>query len=175
MPTVSDAADKTPEVTGGVLPNVAPETLASRLLGGLEPLPGLPPAYAVDTTEILRTDPAMPKLDRAVRYTLKGPDHTNTVTFYLHKTAVDAQEDFGMALAGATQSEQVEGFGYTARVLNFGSADRQLGTTRILVLTGQAVIESVSSVAAQSPFGDFRHAAEIVRVAIAYFEDVVRR
>ncbi len=117
----------------------------------------------------------MPKLDRAIVFELKGPDRTNTLTFYLHKSAADATEDFGTALNGVTQSERTDGFGYTARVLNFGSSNRQVGTTRILILTGQTIIESISSVAAESPFGNFDHAAEIARFAVAYLEDLSRR
>ncbi len=170
--TPVEAADQTPESKGTPLVEFAPEELAKRLLGGIDPLPGLPPTYRVETSEIILEEPTMPKLARGVRYTLDGPDLVNSVTYYIHTTPADAHEDLGAALNGPFPSERLDGLGYPARVVSSGSADSQVGTTIIYITAGQTIIESVSSVAGTSTLGNLANATEQARIAIAHLSAV---
>lgn len=174
-PTAPAAVDETPDPRGQSLPLLAPEELSTRLVGGSDPLSGLSALYAVDTTEIVRSDPVMQRLDRGVRYTLKGPDRTNVVTFYIFKSAEDARNDMSAVAGLAFRPETVDGLGYPARQVVEQSADKEIGTTRVLVLVGQTVIESTSTLGLGNPGGSFEHAREVATAAIAYLEASARR
>jgi hypothetical protein len=167
-PTGVDAADQTPETKGTPLAQLAPDDLVARLLGESVPLPGLPPAFSVNTTELLSSAPNMPKLASGLRYTIDGPDLENSVTYYLHANAEDAFEDFGTVLAGPFPPQRLDGLGYQARIISSGSPAGDVGTTRIYILAGQTIIECVSSVAQETPTGDIANVTELARVAVAH-------
>lgn len=174
-PTAPAAVDETPDPQGQALPLLPPEELSSRLVGGSEPLAGLSPLYAIDTTEIIRSDPVMQRLDRGVRFTLRGPDRTNVVTFYIFKSAEDARNDMSAVAGLAFRPEVIDGLGYPARQVVEQSANKEIGTTRLLVLVGQTVIESTSTLGLGNPGGSFEHAREVAIAAIAYVESSARR
>lgn len=174
-PTAPAAVDETPDTQGRSLPLLAPDELSARLVGGNDPLSGLSPLYAIDTTEIVRSDAIMQRLDRGVRFTLKGPDRTNVVTFYVFKSAEDARNDMSAVAGLAFRPETVDGLGYPTRQVVEQSSDKEIGTTRVLVLVGQTVIESTSTLGLANPGGSFEHAKEVAIAAIAYLEAAAQR
>lgn len=171
-PTSYDAGIPSPEAVGTPLPPRTPEELTTLLLGSREPLPGLPPAkYALEATEFATAAPGMPKSARGVRYIIDGPDLENSVTYWLYASAADAHADWATLLEGHDfPPERLDGLGggYPGRVFNNLSPARDVGTTRVYVLAGQTIIEVVSSVAQQSPFGNVENATELTQIALAH-------
>lgn len=168
--TAIEAADETPEAIGTQFPQRTPEELAGRIIGGQ---PAMPAGYAIETTELIRSETLMPNLDRGIRYTLKGPDRTNVVTYYLFDSPEDARSNMGNVLAEAVRAESLS-LGYPARVIQELSPDGQVGSTRVLVLMGQAVVESISTLGVSSPGGNQAHAIETAQAAITYFQAVAQ-
>jgi hypothetical protein len=180
-PTAVEFADETPEgLAGTPVPEQPVEQLLARLLGGGEPLPGLPPAkYRVDeTTPLSAADvPAMPKMVRGLRFTIAGPDKENSVSFYIHANSADARADFYKAIGGPVPATRIDSLGYVARAINTGAgaaeSDRT-GTTRIYVVAGQTVIETSSTLAGVDPQGSLANALELASVAVNFINTVIR-
>lgn len=145
------------------------------MLGGERPFATLPAGYSVSETSVVRSDPLVPRLDRAVRFTLAGPDFANAVTFYLHADEAAARASYSDITAlRRVRPDPVEGLDFPAKAIAYASPDRQQGSTSIYLLAGQVLIEATSTLAVTTPGGQFAHAYELAAAARDHLLAVTR-